>query len=150
MPIGVPRGTLRRHQPANKKYTIYSYGDSLTGLWSGLDEVEDAEYAQGDSASVDGHTVRRYPGDPGYQRGPHTRKSYINRGRSGSSTTPGNRFWIEVPIAGPGLTQYKTYQFTYTGEWASLLEDALEALTPGVKIRRESSTAKEVPTPAGP
>lgn len=150
MPIGTPRGNLRRYQPANKRYTIYAYGDSLELLWSGLTQVEEAPYEQGQSASVDGHRVRRYPGDPGYARGPHSRKTYVNRGRSGSSTTPGSRFWIEVPVQGALLNQFRSHQFTYTGEWPRLLEDALEALAPGVRVRRESSTVKEVPAAAGP
>jgi hypothetical protein len=150
MPIGVARGSLRTYAPSNDKFRIYAYGSSLVTLWPGLNIIEEEPYAQGESASVEGHRVTRYPGDPGYTRAAHNRKVYINRGKSGASTTPGKNFWIEVPYEQNGKTKYKSHQFTYTGEWPRLLEQALEDLDPTWKIRRESSVAKEVPAAAGP
>jgi hypothetical protein len=150
MPIGVSRGTLKVLSPATRRYKIYAYANNASVLWAGLDEIEDLAYGNGEVASVTGHTVKRYPGDPGYARGPHNRKTHVNRGKPGSSRTPGKRFWIEIPIVGPGIQKYKAYQMTYTGPWEEVIEDALDGLAPGVKIRRESSMAKMVPTPAGP
>lgn len=150
MPAGIARGPLKVYTTDSEDFKVYCYGNAIPTLFNELEEIEATAYAPGANSQVDGHRVKRYPGDPGFIRAAHTRKNYINRGKSGASTTPGNRFWIEQPIQTDSGIVIVSHQATYTGSWADLVQYFTESNSAGTTLRRESSVALKFPPAAGP
>ena len=147
MPIGVSRGPYVVLHRADAPYKIHAFGAFMETYFDQLDIVEAEQYAQDGEVGVSGHRVRRYPGDTGYLRGAHQRKKFINRGKSGSSATPGKRFWVEVAVLTDSGYVYTTHQATYTGKWRNLVDDWLAVAGPHDRLRRESSVVLIQPPP---
>jgi hypothetical protein len=146
MPIGVERGKLAVWDAGGPTpmFKIYAYGNAISTLIPGLLKRSALQYdLVGANRNVSAHRVTRYPGDPGYTRAAHQRKVHSNRGRSGSSTTPGKRFWIEEDIQTDSGIVTRSKQFTYTGSWPHLIGHYLQNGGSGDRIRRESSVSKD-------
>lgn len=150
MPESLPKA--QRHSQASSLGPFKIWGDptklSVYFPDASLDELTAPAPI---NASVGGHTVRRYPGDPNpFTRGGHDRTTYPGV-KKPNGTTPGERFWCEIRVS-DGLGGFKTQasQFTYQGTFSQLKAAAIATNTIPYVLRNRSGAAYEIPFTAGP
>lgn len=145
------RGTIKPHSKTvdGKKFTLYGDSDTLAGFIDGLtvDTVGAESYS---NTNVEAHTVKRYPGDPGYSRAAHSRSVSDTGLTGGTTTTPGSRVWFERSIGTPPLVTKTIRQATYTGSWRALKTYAKANTTFPYTLRRESGRSVEISPPVIP
>jgi len=101
--------------------TIYGETANLSYFLAGTIEPDTQDGFSEDTASVDGHTRSRYPGDPyPINVKSHTRRFLVDPTRKSGNSLPGKSFVLAALNAQDQVVEKR--QFTYTGDWNDLHE----------------------------
>jgi hypothetical protein len=145
------RSNIQPHSETldGRTFTLWGDTEKLDDYVSGL-SVDTAAAETFSSASVNGHTRKRYPSDPGYSVGTYNRTVSSDRGIDGSPATPGRRVWFERTIGLGPLQTTTIHQGTYTGSWRALKKYCQTNVTLPFTLRRESGRSFEITPPIVP
>lgn len=119
----VSRPKPRPHETGIDGLVIYGDSQKLNDFFSGI-ELLSVPSETADSKSVKGHTVTRYPGDPGFSRAGHT-ADYLKGYPQKRIALPGKRAWAYRDGTILGVIDLSSaMQFTYTGTFKQLVDYA--------------------------
>ena len=140
--------TIRKHVfSLDESNSVVLYGDSskLDNFFDGLAVAAEAPLTTSNQ-SVNGHSRKRYPGDPGFNVSGHSRERKVVPTKGGN-TLPGFRFWCERPTGTGANRRSNAVQFSYVGDWGSLVTLAQSAGKGANFVLRNSSGRSKLIVP---
>jgi hypothetical protein len=119
----VSRPKPRPHDTGVDGLVIYGDSQKLNDFFLGI-ELASVPVETSDTKNVKAHTVRRYPGDPGFQRDAHE-ASYLKGYPQKRIALPGKRAWAYRDGTILGVIDLRSaMQFTFTGSFKQLVDYA--------------------------
>lgn len=129
-----------------KAIVIWGETEKLEIFLSGIDSAP-ITVGVPRTVRVEQHTVRRYPGDPGYTRKAHNRTFDPDIGLQGG-ITPGRPFWIEDFVLTDDLAAIgiDSYQFSLQGPFYALKAYCRANATQDFRLRTAGGRAHLIQT----
>lgn len=116
---------------------IWGNGGKLANFFGALTPRPDDQLII-KTASVNGHSRKRYPGATPTSVDGHSRTTK-DRPTKGGKTLPGFRFWCERPSGQGANRRSNAVQFNYSGNWGDLVDFAMTVGAGAPFVLRNSS-----------
>jgi hypothetical protein len=137
-----PKPTRYVFTVGGNELTIYAKPSTMTP-YVGAQTAAAARTPTTVTSSIDSHTRRRYPGDPGSNVASHARVAIVGGWRP-DPTLPGKRAWFEKTTGTGNAAVTARDQFTFVGNLGDLRTWATSAAVQDFVLRLPSGKAVNI------